>query len=561
MDQLLEWENCSFDTRLSIKLSSQKSFLNFTRLWFEIIQGEELLVNWHHRYMANAIDRLVSGESNKSLIINIPPGGTKTEFFSIHMPAYINMKVAIGDLTHFRNLNLSFSDSLVQANSRRTRDIISSKEYQELWQCTFGVNQAENWEVVDSKGKVRGQTVSRATGGQVTGKRGGFWGDDFSGMICLDDPDKPEDMFSPTKRETAHRRLTNTIRSRRGDKSKEHPTPFVLIQQRLHVDDTTGFFLSGKMGVDFEHVVVPLLIDEKYIESLPQPYRDMCWNDVRDSDCRVIDGVKHWSYWPDMEHIDQIIELKNNDSYTFESQGQQKPTKLSGGLLDTAEFGIYEILPTLVWRGMYVDTNSGKVNDRNDYTVFTHCGMSFDGKLYVIEVVRGKWGPSDLQSKFLELWKRWNSQQSQCSGHLRYAKIEDKQAGQGLITDVQNRAGVIVSPVERGADQNKVIRHHNTIPYINAGKVFIPKLHKENGDPITETKYQDGSIASSTEWVVNFLSECDALTYEVLLDKEDGYDDQYDTLMDAIDDSFSGDFDVFSEDWESEDTEDELDFY
>jgi hypothetical protein len=26
------------------------------------------------------------------------------------------------------------------------------------------------------------------------------------------------------------------------------------------------------------------------------------------------------------------------------------------------------------------------------------------------------------------------------------------------------------------------------------------------------------------------------LTYEVLLDKEDGYDDQFDTLMDAIDD-------------------------
>ena len=536
MLKCLEWEDCSLETRAKIKLRSQQSFLNFTRLWFELIQGEKLLVNWHHIYMADAIDRLVNGETNKSLILNVPPGSTKTEFVSVHLPAYVNALVQIGNLNHFRNLNLSFSDSLVKANSRRTRDIINSKEYQELWPCTFGVNQAEEWEVIDKRGKVKGQTVSRAIGGQVTGKRGGFFGDEFSGMISLDDPDKPEDMFSPTKREAMHRRHTNTIRSRRCDKSKKHPTPFVVIQQRLHVDDTTGFFMAGKMGVQYDHVVIPALIDEKYIESLEQPYRDMCWESVKDSDCRLIDGVKHWSFWPEMEHIDQLIELKNQDDYTFKSQYQQKPDKLSGGLVDSVWFGTYEILPSLEWRGMYVDTNSGKVNDRNDFTVFTHCGMGVDGKLYVIEMVRGKWGPKELQDKFVELWERWGSAKTDTYAPLRYAKIEDKQAGQGLITDVKDMYGVTVSPVERGADQNKVIRYHNTIPHIKADKVLIPAMHKENGDRIPQTTYFNGEYAASTDWVLPFVSECDALTYEVLLDKEDGYDDQYDTLMDAIDD-------------------------
>ena len=234
---MLEWENLNFYQRLVIKERSERSFLNFTRLWFELIQGDKLLVNWHHRLMAKKIDAVLRGDNpSNNLAISLPPGGTKTEFMSIHLPAYTNMLVQAGKLNRFRNLNLSYADTLVKRNSRRTRDIIASKEYQELWPCSFGVNQAEEWQIVDDKGKVKGETVSRAMGGQITGGRGGYFGDEFSGSINLDDPDKPEDMFSPVKREAAHRKLVNTIRSRRGDKSKEHPTPFFIIQQRLHVD-------------------------------------------------------------------------------------------------------------------------------------------------------------------------------------------------------------------------------------------------------------------------------------------------------------------------------------
>ena len=49
----------------------------------------------------------------------------------------------------------------------------------------------------------------------------------------------------------------------------------------------------------------------------------MCWDAIKDSDCRVINGVKYWSYWPEMEHIDQLIDLWERDEYTFLSQYQQ----------------------------------------------------------------------------------------------------------------------------------------------------------------------------------------------------------------------------------------------
>lgn len=73
MTKVIEWDDLSFPERVVLKSKSTKSFLNFTRLWFELIQGDRLLVNWHHRLMASKIDELIAGELKPgNLIINIP---------------------------------------------------------------------------------------------------------------------------------------------------------------------------------------------------------------------------------------------------------------------------------------------------------------------------------------------------------------------------------------------------------------------------------------------------------------------------------------------------------
>ena len=239
----------------------------------------------------------------------------------------------------------------------------------------------------------------------------------------------------------------------------------------------------------------------------------------------------------DMEHVDQLVDLWERDSYTFDSQYMQNPSRLGGNLLDTAWFGRYEVLPYLLSRMVFVDTNSGKVGDRNDYTVFTLVGLGHDGKLYVIDVERGKWTPSELLEKAETLWEKWKPHNHKRPAPLTKMVIEDKQAGQGLITDLKKRtkSGIVVEPMPRGPDQNKVVRHHNCQPRIKAGEVMIPMQHREDGTPVAQVTYWDGEFAASTEWVTPFLSECDAVTYEILLDKEDGYDDQYDTILDAVD--------------------------
>ena len=540
MSGIIEWDDLSFPERVIIRSKSTKSFLNFTRIWFELIQGDRLLVNWHHRLMASKIDDLLAGRLvPRNLIINIPPGGTKTEFFSIHFPAYVNALVQEKRLKRFRNLNISFADTLVKRNSRRTRDIIASREYQEFWPCSFGVNQAEEWEIKDERGRSIGQTVSRSSNGQITGGRGGYYGPEFSGMVMLDDYNKPVDMLSESRRKSANTLLVNTIRSRRGDKSKEHPTPFVSIQQRLHTDDATGFMLAGGMGVPFHHVAIPAMIDEKYIQSLDEPWRSLCWETVKDTDSVVVGGVRYWSYWPQMEDVNDLLQLWEKDRYTFLSQYQQNPMALTGGIIDTSWFRTYTTLPKLTHRAVYVDTNRGKVEDWLDYTVFTLAGMGVDGNLYIIDVVRGRWDPEDLLKKAEEVWEKWRLSGSMRVMPLRHMAIEEKQAGQGLITTLKKRSqtpGQLAIPVReipRGTGQNKLVRCLNVIPQIKTGKVFVPATHTEDGQKLSSIFYEDGTIAGSTEWVLTAMTECAAFSAD---DSHDN-DDILDTWMDAIDDN------------------------
>ncbi len=540
MSGIIEWDDLSFPERVIIRSKSTKSFLNFTRIWFELIQGDRLLVNWHHRLMASKIDDLLAGQLvPRNLIINIPPGGTKTEFFSIHFPAYVNALVQEKRLKRFRNLNISFADTLVKRNSRRTRDIIASREYQEFWPCSFGVNQAEEWEIKDERGRSIGQTVSRSSNGQITGGRGGYYGPEFSGMVMLDDYNKPVDMLSESRRKSANTLLVNTIRSRRGDKSKEHPTPFVSIQQRLHTDDATGFMLAGGMGVPFHHVAIPAMIDEKYIQSLDEPWRSLCWETVKDTDSVVVGGVRYWSYWPQMEDVNDLLQLWEKDRYTFLSQYQQNPMALTGGIIDTSWFRTYTTLPKLTHRAVYVDTNSGKVEDWLDYTVFTLVGMGVDGNLYIIDVVRGRWDPEDLLKKAEEVWEKWRMAGTMRIMPMRHMAIEEKQAGQGLITTLKKRSttpGQIAIPVKeipRGTGQNKLVRCLNVIPQIKTGKVFVPATHTEDGQKLSSIFYEDGTIAGSTEWVLTAMTECAAFSAD---DSHDN-DDILDTWMDAIDDN------------------------
>ena len=176
MSKLLDWDVMSSAERQAAKLISEHSPLSFMRVFFQLNQGMKMLCNWHHRYMDHTALRVLSGEL-KNVVFNMPPGGTKTEFWSIHVPSYA---MTMYDRT--RTLNVSYSKALVEENSNRIKSIITSDEYQDLWPCDLGKADVANWVITDERGRNKHQIFSRSTGGQITGVRGGYISEGFTAV-------------------------------------------------------------------------------------------------------------------------------------------------------------------------------------------------------------------------------------------------------------------------------------------------------------------------------------------------------------------------------------------
>lgn len=495
----IQWEDLTLEEKYALKAAGETSPLAFTALWFNVTQGDSFRSNWHHHYFNWAAEQVLTGKA-KSLIVNTPPGSTKTEFWSIHLPAYCMAK-----FPRVRILNTSYSKDLVNENSERTRALIKSAEFAELYSLTIGKDKVDDW-TIEEGGKRKHQVFSRPSGGQITGVRGGYMAEHFSGYVAGDDFDKMDDLFSEAKRKKKHRVLVNTLRSRRATSD----TPFLFIQQRGHVDDCTGFILAGGLGLKCDlHIKIPALVNQDYIDKLPDGIRERCIRDVCSSE--QVGG--YWSYWPKKASIHDLIALREASPYTFASQEMQEPEKLEGGVFSEDAFQFYGDVddgadipspPFYEYRIITTDT-AQKTGTANDYTVYTEWGIH-QGSIYRLRSKRYKAEAKQLRLDFESFVKGCWADNGPVNGNLRAVYVEDKSSGTGLIQELKGRLPIPITAVQRNVD--KYTRAMDCQPHQN-------KVKLRYGDP---TNY-------------DFVTE--VCSFQA--DDSHEYDDQTDTMMDAID--------------------------
>lgn len=488
----------------------EKEHLFFTRRFFLPRMGFKFSVNWHHEYIADKIDQVISGKV-KNLVINVPPGSGKTELLT-------NL-IARGLARNARSrfLYLSFSQSLVEDVSATARNIVKSVDFQSLWpvKISTSTDSKSNWKTTVD-GYDAGHVYSASMGGQVTGRRAGTLANEgFTGAIILDDPLKPEDAFSKSARKKANRKILNTVNSRKA----KSDTPIILIMQRLHVEDPTNFVMTGNVPGDWEQISIPALIDDDYICQLPQHIQAKIPRDVER------DQYGRQSYWPLKESLESLLQLEKGGEdkdgaivsrYTFASQYMQNPKKLGGDLIKSEWFGRYKELPVLQWRAIYVDT-AQKVKTHNDYTVFLLVGLGVDGKIYIIDLLRGKWEAPEMnrQAKaFIDKHKAYTYE----TRPIRWMNVEDKAHGTQLIQNLGTYAGVPCIAIQRGTD--KLTRFMD---------VQVQLEHDYENNPHDRLVM----LPIGKPWVAAFIEECEAFTADMTHD----HDDQVDTLIDAIEEA------------------------
>ena len=120
------------EEQLVASICRDSLFETVKEFWDVIIQ-EKPVWNWHIPFLCNELqivaERVFEGRRKEyDLVINIPPGSTKSTIASVIFPAWVWARMPSAKM-----LCGSFSDTLAMELSRKSRDIIQSEKYQRLF--------------------------------------------------------------------------------------------------------------------------------------------------------------------------------------------------------------------------------------------------------------------------------------------------------------------------------------------------------------------------------------------------------------------------------------------
>ena len=403
----------------------EERLLFFARYIFAEHLGQRFIVSEHHQQI---VDMLAAIERREvaNAVINLPPRYTKTELVVVMWMAHSFARNPSAKFIH-----VSYSDELALLNSARVREILQSAAFQRFWPIQFkdGSESKKLWET-----QAGGGVKAGAAGGPVTGFGAGqmSWkpGDPFDGAIIIDDPLKPGDAKSEVKRATVNDRLRVTLRSRRNHRQ----VPMVIVMQCLHEEDPSGYALSGKVGLSFEHLSLKALRD---------------------------DGT---ALWPKMHTVEELEKMRTDDRSTFSSQYQQEPTP-DGGLVFRLEwFGRYNHAPKEPDAIIHSWDTAYKAGEHNDPSCCTVWAV-MAGVYYLLACHVGRWEYPELKHKAKEL-----AAQDKVDAIL----IEDKASGQSLIQDLKRESNLPVIAITPVGDKETRARTQSAM--IEAGKVLIPNM-------------------------------------------------------------------------------------
>ncbi len=195
------------------------------KVFSTLCPGQTYVPTWHVEAIAYQLERVRRGKVRR-LIINLPPRSLKSLTVSVSFPAFI-----LGLDPTRRLICVSYSGDLAKKHANDFRAVLEAPWYRETFpNVRIGPYKNSETEIELTE---RGFRLSTSVGGTLTG-RGGE-------IIIIDDPLKPDDAMSETKRTAANLWFTNTLLSRLDDK---RTGAIIVVMQRVHMDDLTGFLLS-----------------------------------------------------------------------------------------------------------------------------------------------------------------------------------------------------------------------------------------------------------------------------------------------------------------------------
>lgn len=332
------------------------------RSWHVLEPGQKYLHGWHVDAVCEHLEAITRGDINR-LLINIPPGTMKSTLVSVFWPAW---EWGPKKMPHVRFIGASHEQGLAIRDTRKMRRLVTSEWYQARWPLMLTGDQNEKMFYENESTGFRQACAVKS----MTGRRGD--------RVAWDDPHSVEAAMSQAERDTALRVFQETLPTRLNNPDS---SAIVVVMQRLHEADVSGFILSGDYG--YEHLCLPMEFE---------PER-RCVTSIGFEDPRKEDGELLFPARFPREVVER--DKKVMGAMAVAGQFQQRPVPRSGGFFEWDKAEIVDAAPRMKSVVRYWD--KAGTDGGGAYTAGVKMGLGEDGLYYVLDSVRGQWAASQRE--------------------------------------------------------------------------------------------------------------------------------------------------------------------
>jgi predicted phage terminase large subunit-like protein len=267
---LLGWPEA---TRIrDAKLRAEERLIDFVELMWPVLDpGQPFVRTWVQEAICEHLEAVSAGRLTK-LLINVPPGFTKSRLVNVMWPAW---EWGPRNRPDLRFMSWSYSDQLAEDQNNDCRKIIESEVYQRFWGDRFALlsdSNAKSYYKNDRSGWRRSSSVH----GQGTGFR--------ADRLLFDDPHPVKDGDSEAALRVATRWFAQTLPTRvrnaggavnvrvpywvravhglglEQDPDDDRPvaaSATIGIMQRIHLHDISGVILRNPV-LGYEHLLIEM---------------------------------------------------------------------------------------------------------------------------------------------------------------------------------------------------------------------------------------------------------------------------------------------------------------
>ena len=347
-----------------------RTLAGFVREAWPILEPRATYVHgFHIDSICAHLESVSRGEINR-LLINVPPGSSKSLLTSVLFPAW---EWGPRGLTSLRYLATSFNEGPVKRDTRKMRDLILSPWFQALWPLKLP------------------RTGETSFANEMTGTREGVAFGSLTSQradrLIVDDPHSTETAESAVERVKTTRRFREGALDRLNDLEK---SAIIVIMQRLHADDISGV-IERLPELGFVHLMIPMEFEEDR-----RCTTRIGWTDPRTTNGELMEPTRF--------SADAVAKLKiGKGSYAYAGQYQQRPAPREGGMMKRRWFEIIKAAPAglRLVRRWDLAASVATAGKDPDWTVGALLGKDSAGFVYILDIVRFRGSAHEVETAIM----------------------------------------------------------------------------------------------------------------------------------------------------------------